>query len=39
MPIASINPYTLKKLKSFDEMTESKIEKAISKAPGTVTIL
>ena len=32
MPIASINPYTLKKLKSFEEMTKDDIEKAIAKA-------
>ena len=35
MAIVSINPYTLKKLKSFDEMTEIEIEKAISRAHET----
>ena len=35
MSIQSINPYTLEKLKSFDEMTESEIEKAIAKAHET----
>ena len=35
MAIVSINPYTLKKLKSFDEMTENEIEKAISRAHET----
>ena len=35
MSIQSINPYTLEKLKSFDEMTESQIEKAITKAHET----
>ncbi|WP_338378728.1 NAD-dependent succinate-semialdehyde dehydrogenase [uncultured Flavobacterium sp.] len=35
MSIQSINPYTLEKLKSFEEMTESEIEKAISKAHET----
>ena len=35
MPIQSINPYTLKKLKSFDAMTDKEVEKAISKAHET----
>ena len=35
MPIQSINPYTLEKLKTYDEMTESEIEKAIAKAHKT----
>lgn len=35
MPIQSINPYTLEKLKSFNEMTESQIEEAITKAHKT----
>lgn len=35
MPIQSTNPYTLEKLKSFNEMTESEIERAIAKAHET----
>lgn len=35
MSIQSINPYTLEKLKSFNEMSESEVEKAISKAHET----
>ncbi len=35
MSIQSINPYTLEKLKSFEEMNESEIEKAIAKADET----
>lgn len=35
MSIQSINPYTLEKLKSYKEMTESQIEKAIAKAHET----
>lgn len=35
MSIQSINPYTLEKLKSYEEMTESQIEKAIAKAHET----
>lgn len=38
MPIQSINPYTLKKLKSFNEMTEKEVETAISKAHETYQI-
>lgn len=32
MPIQSINPYTLEKTKSFDEMTDAQVENAIAKA-------
>ena len=35
MSIQSINPYTLEKIKSFDEMTEKQIEEAIAKAHKT----
>lgn len=35
MSIQSINPFTLEKLKSFDEMTQSEIDKAISQAHQT----
>ncbi|WP_339890077.1 NAD-dependent succinate-semialdehyde dehydrogenase [uncultured Flavobacterium sp.] len=35
MSIQSINPYTLEKLKSFNEMTETQIEEAITKAHKT----
>lgn len=35
MSIQSINPYTLEKTKSFDEMTEAQIEEAITKAHET----
>lgn len=35
MSIQSINPYTLEKLKSFEEMTEKEIETAIAKAHET----
>lgn len=38
MPIQSINPYTLVKGKSFEEMTEAQIDKAIAKAHETYQI-
>lgn len=38
MAIQSINPYTLEKLKSFEEMTETEIENAITKAHETYQV-
>ena len=35
MSIQSTNPYTIEKLKSFEEMTEKEIETAITKAHET----
>jgi len=38
MAIQSINPYTLERLKSFEEMTETEIENAITKAHETYQV-